>query len=108
MSRTYRRTSNCEHDLQWVTKKLIRITGKYYTRFAWIPLDPESDEYIKALAVYHSDAYRNFKEPGPSWFRNLFTERPQRRRAKLQCKKYLTNPEYEVILNAKDKLTYWT
>lgn len=108
MSRTYRRTSNCDHELPWVTQRLIRIPGHYYNRYVWEPLDPESAEYAQALARYHSDAHRSFREPGPRWFRNLFTERPQRRKAKLQCKKYLTNPEYEIILNAKDKLTYWT
>lgn len=62
----------------------------------------------KILAKYHSDSYSSFREPGPSWFRNLYTERPQRREAKRQLNLYLLNTEFEVILNNKDPLSYWT
>lgn len=71
-------------------------------------IDPKSKEGKKRFAVFHSDQTWRFKEPGPCWYRNLMTERPQRREAKRQLDLYLRDPETVVILNAKDKLDYWT
>lgn len=104
MSRTTRRKVVQNHH------KLIKWELRDYTHY---PLhfqhDPKSKEGKRRLAVYHSDTgTHNFKEPGPSWFRNLFTERTQRREAKRQCNLYLRDTEYVVILNSKDPLEYWT
>lgn len=103
MSRTYRRKSipipkyvTTEYVYDW-------DNGRYRD------LDKNSKEYKKSLAIYLSDAgSHSCKEPGPSWFRNLYTERPQRREAKRQLQKYLLDEEFVVILNAKNKLEYWT
>ena len=106
MSRTFRRKSGDNQDKKYVLSKHVRVPGSYF----WYrePMKPNSAEYIKTNARYHSDNYRNFKEPGPSWFRNLTAERPQRREAKRQLYKYMHDPEFEVILNGKDPLDYWT
>jgi hypothetical protein len=56
----------------------------------------------------HKDSTYRCKEPGPSWFRNLFTERPQRREAKRQLNKFLLDPDFEVLLDSKATLEYYT
>lgn len=68
-----------------------------------------SKEGKKRLAKYFSDAgTHNFKEPGPSWFRNLYFTRPDRRAAKREIQKYLADDDYEVITCPKVYLPYWT
>lgn len=107
MSRTYRRKSGDPSYKRWHTSSSVRIDPDGWC-WMWVPMDPASNEYKRAVARYHSDRTNNFKEPGPSWFRKLYTERPQRREAKRQLKKYMSDPDFEVILNAKDPLEYWT
>ena len=88
MSRTYRRKIGSKNHYfhYFVTHELIGVesaTGRKY--FQWMPLDKDSKEYKKAMAIYHSDSGTfSFKEPGPSWFRKLFTERPQRRESDIK------------------------
>ena len=106
MSKTYRRKKGDQSDLEWHLTELVRIPGTY--RWIHIPIKQGTQEYKKLVAEYHSDRYRHFKEPGPAWFRNLTTERPQRREVARQLHKYKMDPDYEVILNAKDPLDYWT
>lgn len=106
MSRTFRRKDPAG-DLYWLLTDYQPIPGsRGYQR---VKLDPRSIEGIKKLARYHSDSYDGFSEPGPAWFRNLMTERPQRREGKRELRKFMAKPdEYEVILNAKNPLEYWT
>ncbi len=69
----------------------------------------DSKEGKRRIAKYFSDSgTHNFKEPGPHWFRNLTSDRPNRRKAKAELRKYLLDPEYEVVLDAKPPLPYWT
>lgn len=106
MSRTYRRKGKYIPWNYWFDEESIKV-GPYH--WIWVPRDKTTKEYKKDLAIYHSDSgTTNFKEPGPSWFRNQFTERPQRREAKRQLQKFMKDPEFEVMLNAKDPLEYWT
>lgn len=112
MSRTYRRKEGigCGYqDKTWACSEWVRITYKNGdSRLNRVPLPKDSDAYKKASSIYHSDTGTHyFKEPGPSWFRNVFCERPQRREARRQLRKYMLNEEYEVCLNAKDHLPYW-
>lgn len=104
MSRTKRR-KNTKGDYSWLLRDWVRIGYGNYVR---VPMDPNSKEYVKTLAMYHSDVYRNHKEPGPAWYRLYTVERPQRRKAKRELQKYMLNEEHVVILNPKDKLEYWT
>ena len=104
MSRTYRRRKT--RPPRWVVSELVRVTGTWY--WEYVPLEPNSTEYKKSLAKYQSDAFSNHKEPGPAWFRNLFTERPQRREATRQIRKYMMDPDFEIQLLDKNPLMYWT
>ena len=56
----------------------------------------------------HKDQRFFCHEPGPSWFRNLRSERPQRRESKRQLNKFLLDPEFEVLLDSKPHLEYYT
>ena len=112
MSRTYRRV------------KLNRSTRKYYNHYSYyiydyirvgfwyikVPMDRNSKNYKIELNKFYSDSnnYRCCKEPGPSYFRNLTTERPLRRYNKLELHKYILDYEYEPNIIAKGKLEYWT
>lgn len=102
MSRTYRQRSNNWFNLEWVLRD--------HDTDAITPpqIDRKSKEGKKRIAKFHSDKTIRFQEPGPSWFRNLTTERPQRREAKYQLDLYRKGVEFEVMLNAKDPLDYWT
>lgn len=99
MSRTIRR-KNQTHGYMWDEERYCSNWGDY---------SPESDEYKKRKSFYHSDSFDvTFKEPGPSWFRNLYTERPLRRENKQELKKFLLDPEYEPMCEERGKLEYWT
>ena len=101
MSRTYRRRSGNQRYKEWYVGQWVSGWGQC------VEYDRDSREYKKGLAEYHSDRWDWIKEPGPSWFRNLVAERPQRREAKRQLQKFLRDPKFEVCLNAKDSLPYW-
>lgn len=108
MSRTYRRRSNHYgwNDRYYALSKFVKIEG--YSFWDRVPMDPASYEYRKALAVYHSDRTSNFKEPGPSWFRNMFTERPMRRHNKRELIRFVRIDNYEPIVYSKWPLDYYT
>lgn len=105
MSRTYRR-KNLPLPY-WVAEELVRVENSY--RFEWVWRSPNSKEYKKDVAKHYSDTgTHRFKEPGPGWFRNLWTERPQRRESKKILNQYIRNPDLEVMLLPKNPLEYWT
>lgn len=112
MSRTFRRKNRVGN--HWSDYKYF--TGKYYyswTTFGsfvgYVPYPKDSKEYKKGKAKFHSDAgTTRCKEPGPSWFRNLYTERPLRRQTKREIQKFMLDPNYEPIVDEKGKLEYWT
>jgi hypothetical protein len=103
MSRTIRR-KNTKGDLKWIMWDCAVQNG----RAIGFQYEPDSVEYARRLARYHADGYENFKEPGPAWYRNMFTERPQRREARRQLRAYIKGEADDVVLNAMDRLTYWT
>lgn len=104
MSRTYR-----QRDLFSVFINLNWVLRNHDSDEIHPPLlDKKSKEGKKRIAKFHSDKTIRFKEPGPAWYRHVTVERPQRREAKRQMREYLRNPEFVVILNAKDPLDYWT
>ena len=123
MARTYRRKT-LEADTWLLTKGADDLDSIDFNEvetietlsYRWIPgrlyysykVKKDSVHGKKRIAYWHSEAYRSFKEPGPSWFRNMTTERPQRREAKRQLQRYMLDSDYCVILNAKDHLEYWT
>ena len=91
MSRTYRRKSRAGTMNDWDFRlSVYRIQDK------------TDAEIARLLSVYHSDSYDcAFKEPGPSWFRTLVTERPLRRKNKQELKKFLLNDDYEPMCEEK-------
>lgn len=110
MSRTYRRTDDAWTGT-WFGKFWAVSEWRYnqdgvYLRICY-PKD--SKEYKKASALYHSDAGSHlFKEPGPSWWRREFYQRPYRRRAKKQLHRYVQGEDIDVIIEDKPRLDWWT
>lgn len=104
MSKTYRRKQD-NGDYRWL---LVDYTYNRAYILEKIHIEKTSEEGKKRLINYHSDAYKPFKEPGPHAYRNLYTERPQRRESKREIRKFMLDEEYEVLLNPKNKLEYWT
>jgi len=106
MSRTYRRKGGDHTDLEWQTRVCSQIPGTYI--WLWEKMDPKTKQYKKVVNKYHSDAgTQKFNNCPQGWWVNLCIQRPHRRDAKRQLKKWLTDSEYEVILNAKNPLPYW-
>lgn len=127
MSRTYRRRRyrqlfNSDNPLMdwfasaeevvWEDVDSIKYSWDYgwSTRFHYnVKYRIDSKTGRKLLAVARSDAATNAcKEPGPSHFRNLYSDRPARRAAKRELQKYMNNVEYEPMILAMDKLPYFT
>ena len=115
MSRTYRRKNGKKNGYlneEWYTRDYVRLESPSdpgYFYYAWVWLDPKSREVIVALAKFHGDhGTHSCKEPGPSWFRNLTTERPARRHAKRELQKFMQDPDYEPMILPMDPLEYWT
>ena len=105
MSRTIRRTRGDLTDLtRWVLSDYSYEQGCFLKYF----ISPNSPEGRTKVARYHSDAYRTYKEPGPSWFRTEFTQRPYRQRARNELRKACLNQDYEVLLEPMPYLEYWT
>lgn len=113
MSRTYRR-KNAREEYYWVLREYnsdygYNDDGTWYYQSWYSYHSEDSDEGRKRLSHYHSDAGTfKHKEPGPSWFRNFYSQRPLRRHGKRELKKFLLDPEYEPIIEAKPPLPYWT
>lgn len=114
MSRTYRRTKCTRRkgwwdSLDWYTSEWVWAEAGYRVLYRrTYPKD--SVEYKKGKARYHSDAgSHSCKEPGPGWFRNLYSDRPLRRSSKNELRKYIAyDGEYEPMILRMDKLPYWT
>lgn len=108
MSRTYRRTKN--YNSNWFSRKdsYCSTLGPLWPyQYELIPIPKDTEEYARKSAYYHSDAYTHeCKEPGPAWFRNLYTERPQRRFNKNELRKYMLNEDYEPMCIEMDKLPW--
>lgn len=93
-------------DIDYVA--LIYDYGPTYTRYS-VKYNKNSKTGRKLVKVAMSDAKtHNFKEPGPSWFRNLYSQRPYRRSSKRELQKYINNPDYEPMILSKEPLPYWT
>ena len=107
MSRTYRNRSQPPHYLKIVDDSNI-WNGYSFTEYNWSPCDLCTEEGRKEIAIWRSDATREFKEPGPSWYRRLFTQRPHRQQARREIYKFMLDEEYEPMILSKPKLEYWT
>jgi hypothetical protein len=106
MSRTYRRKECYDASWSYLLSEWVALEG--YAHIYRRRLTPASLDYKKAKAHYHSDKTSKFKEPGPSWFRNMFSERPLRRRNRRELLRFARVPEYEPMVFDKYPLDYWT
>lgn len=124
MSRTFRRKSGDSQE-KWYTSTLLRNDAGYYDS---VPYPKDSKEYKKGYAKYHGDhGSHNCKEPGPSWFRNMFSTRPLRGKSRRELHKFIRsvpvaytgdgrevfflqvmNECYEPMIDSMGKLSYWT
>lgn len=89
MSRTYRRKND-----KYLIKENRILLDSYWDRKDWTyyyeRIDPKSKKGKKKLAKFHSDSPQCIVNwAGPSWFHNLYTQRPYRRDCKRQIQKYL-------------------
>ena len=108
MSRTFRRKPNRKTFDKDRYDRYMSYNTRYHFGDRWMF---DHDAKVKRIAevVFHTDAGTvRFKEPGPSWYRNLYVERPTRRYNKLELKKYMADPEYEPMVESMGKLVYWT
>lgn len=115
MSKTYRRRGNGKHrafgSLKEHTRKCVRTEERFHWgyHYTWVQMDPSTHEYKYARAQYYGDfGTHNFKEPGPSWFRNLTNTRPLRQQARREIHKWMRDPDYEPLIDAMGYLEYWT
>lgn len=108
MSRTYRRKKANKHSWiseGWYTSEFIDTEAG----FRRVPFPKHSKEYKQGLAKYRADhGTTNLKEPGPSWFRNLFYTRPSRVAIRGELAKFRKDSSYEVISDPICYLPYWT
>jgi hypothetical protein len=114
MSKTVRRKRGDHSRLHW---NLLRIEseswynedGSWHYVSWWTDLKPDSKEYKKAVAIYHSDAgWTSCKEPGPMWYIRETAQVPYRRRAKNELHKFMRDADYEVMIESKPHREYWT
>jgi len=131
MSRTYRRKKgSAKHRAfgslaEYTTE---RVSTRFWFGATYdVPLDPTTKEYKIKRSEYYRDKTHNFKEPGPSWFRNLFSTRPLRGKARQELHKFMRSIPigytgyskdldflqvkddcYEPMIESKGKLPYWT
>lgn len=124
MSRTIRRKNaskkhwsyNDFDDVCWIRKRdLDKLDPSDYSlvypedsfRSNYVRLDKKSKEYKKRKAKYHSDAgTSHFREPGPGWFKTLYTLRPYRRKYKALAKKAMRE-DIEIVVE-HIRYQYWT
>lgn len=111
MSRTYRRKK---------AKYLIRenriLLESYWDREQWKSgyivfyyerIDPKSKKGKKKLAKFHSDSPQciiNWN--GPSWYHNLYSQRPYRRECKRQILKCIQY-DYDISIIRKPHSPYY-
>lgn len=101
MSRTYR----CKKDKHLINYYSILRDWNPYCREDNI--NPKSKEGRKRIAKFHSDnpcCIRNWN--GPSWYLNLYCERPYRRDCKNQIRKSIYY-DYDVSILRKPKRDYF-
>lgn len=97
MSRTYRRRG-AQYEYRWVLLDCTLERG-YIERFE---IDRNSSEGRRAIARFHSDAQVTLNSGPPRWFRRLF-EKSQRSANTRQMLRWLADPAYEPLINARHR-----
>ncbi len=105
MSRTYRFKSSSYMGADVLGEWCMTDNWTWYR----VKHEPSSKEGKKRLARHRSDKKWGFyKSIGPSWFHNMFAQRPYRRDIKKQLHRYVREEEFEVQLLRRPKREYWT
>lgn len=109
----------------------VRLSGYRYQReydfdehgelrfVRWVECEPlydvrysrNSKEGKRRIAKWHSDrGVTSYKEPGPSWFKNMTVNRPNRRFYEREIQKWFDDPDYEVQTYKRlyKYADYWT
>lgn len=97
MSRTYRRRGQ-RHDYDWVLRDYRWINGALVT--FWI--DGRSKGGRRAIARFHSDAYRMLRSAAPRWYRRIFDHRLRTLDAR-QLRRWLDNPGYDPVFQVRHR-----
>lgn len=67
----------------------------------------KSKEGKRRLAVYMSDADTNPRHRPHKWFVTCRTQRPYRREANNELRKYMLDTEYEYMIESMPQLGWW-
>ena len=94
---------------QWmqadVLREIVRVRPFHWE---FVPIERSSAQGRKKLARFQSDAKKYWMNwRGPAWFHNTFSQRPHRRRASAELKKFMQDPEHEVMIENKPRRLYW-
>lgn len=132
MSRTYRRRNQAAkyrafESLASYTVNRVGVPGRIWCTYMNVPIEKDTEEYKIKRSEYFRDKTYRFKEPGPGWFRNMFSTRPLRGKARKELHKFMRsvpvgynsygkevhflqvmNECYEPMIDSKGKLPYWT
>lgn len=99
MSRTFRRKKK-KPDF-WTTHDYKKIAGPYisncgrYRKWEWAYVPYEGKELKQQIAKYHTSDNHSGIHSVPSWFSNLYFQRPRRRKEKVQLRKMLVSQDYD-------------
>lgn len=112
MSRTYRRKKG-----KYLIKENRILLDSYWDKEQWRlgyyvyyyeKINPKSKEGKRRIAKFHSDNPQCIINWfGPSWFRNMYGQRPYRRECKREIKKYIRDNEYDISLLRKPHVPYY-
>ena len=95
MSRTYRRRGQ-RQDYDWVLRDWVN--GALVPFF----IDPRSKEGRRAVARFHSDAFRTLRSTAPRWYRRSFDHRQRTLNAR-QLRRWLGEPGYDPLFDVRHR-----
>ena len=104
MARTFKRKNVFHKDLSWYVSKYEKLEG--FRLYQWKLFPSNSKEYKKGKAKFHAMQNRRWYRP-LHHFVNMYTERPQRREAVREIRKFLSDQNYEVQIREKNKIPYY-
>lgn len=98
MSRTFRRKKSTPeiwttHDYRCISRG-VSSCGQYRTS-DWVYFPYEGKELNKQIAKWHTSDNHSGIHSVPSWFNNLYFQRPKRRKETVQLRKMLVSQDYD-------------
>lgn len=119
MSRTYRRKSvkSGRYEEFWILRdsreegdfnpedvEKIEFSRRSYYQIYY---KPSSKEGRKRLSKYHSDSGKYMNWNGPNWYQRLYVQKPYRRRSDRELQRFISDNEYEPMIESKPKRIYY-